>query len=156
MNELGELRPSQLIFTFGVGSLVDLPNMSAMVMGLDDWDTRYCKELEEDRLVAAVQKRLGPQMSKLYLPPIKLESTDRDPAAPAIGVPVAPFPRWMRCSLCDTLSTVELGRLQIDTRPVAARQNSLCSSRLSQEPRRKGAFSAFSAIPLGLPGGPPD
>jgi hypothetical protein len=47
MNELGELRPSQLIFTFGVGSLVDLPNMSAMVMGLDDWDTRYCKELEK-------------------------------------------------------------------------------------------------------------
>ena len=42
MNELGELRPSQLIFTFGVGSLVDLPNMSALVMGLDDWDTRYC------------------------------------------------------------------------------------------------------------------
>ena len=58
MNELGELRPSQLIFTFGVGSLVDLPNFSAMVMGLDDWDIRYCKELEEDRLVAAVQSRL--------------------------------------------------------------------------------------------------
>src|SRR5450759_4470278 len=109
MNELGELRPSQLIFTFGVGSLVDLPNMSAMVMGLDDWDTRYCKELEEDRLIAAVQKRLGPQMTKLYLPPIKLDSADRDPAAPAIGVPVVPFPRWMRCSLCDTLSTVESG-----------------------------------------------
>jgi hypothetical protein len=109
MNELGELRPSQLIFTFGVGSLVDLPNMSAMVMGLDDWDTRYCKELEEDRLVAAVQKRLGLQMSKLYLPPIKPDGADRDPAAPTIGVPVAPFPRWMRCSLCDTLSTVESG-----------------------------------------------
>jgi MrfA Zn-binding domain len=113
MNELGELRPSQLIFVFGVGSLVDLPNMSAMVMGLDDWDTRYCKELEEDRLIAAVQKRLGPQMSKLYLPPIKLDGADRDPAAPAIGVPVAPFPRWMRCSLCDTLSTVESGVFQL-------------------------------------------
>ena len=109
MNELGEIRPSQLIFTFGVGSLVDLPNMSAMVMGLDDWDTRYCKELVEDRLVAAIQKRLGPQMGKLYLPPMKLESTDRDPAAPAIGVPVAPFPRWMRCSLCDTLATLDSG-----------------------------------------------
>lgn len=35
MNELGELRPSQLIFTFGVGSLVDLPDMSAMIMGSD-------------------------------------------------------------------------------------------------------------------------
>lgn len=109
MNELGELRPSQLIFTFGIGSLVDLPNMSALVMGLDDRDTRYCKEIEEDRLVAAVQKRLGAQVSKLYLPPIKLDGMDKDPAAPAIGVPVVPFPRWLRCSLCDTLATVESG-----------------------------------------------
>lgn len=109
MNELGELRPSQLIFTFGIGSLIDLPNMSALVMGLDDWDTRYCKEVEEDRLVAAVQKRLGPQISKLYLPPIKLDGMDKDPAAPAVGVPVVPFPRWLRCSLCDTLATVESG-----------------------------------------------
>lgn len=109
MNELGELRPSQLIYTFGIGSLVDLPNMSALVMGLDDWDTRYSKEIEEDRLVAAIQKRLGAQMNRLYLPPIKLDGMDRDPAAPAIGVPVAPFPRWLRCSLCDTLATVESG-----------------------------------------------
>ena len=48
-------------------------------------------------------------MGKLYLPPIKLESMERDPAAPAVGVPVVPFPRWMRCSLCDTLSSVESG-----------------------------------------------
>jgi hypothetical protein len=109
MNELGELRPSQLIFTFGVGSLIDLPNMSALVMGLDDWDTRYCTEIQEDRLVAAIQKRLGSQVSRLYLPPIKHDGSDRDPAAPAIGVPVVPFPRWMRCSLCDTLATVESG-----------------------------------------------
>jgi len=109
MNELGELRPSQLIFTFGVGALVDLPNMSALIMGLDDWDTRYAQEIEEDRLVAAIQKRLGAQMGKLYLPPIKLDSMERDPSAPAVGVPVAPFPRWMRCSLCQTLATVESG-----------------------------------------------
>src|SRR5262249_45764166 len=109
MNELGELRPSQLIFTFGVGSLVDLPNMSGLIMGLDDWDTRYCTEIEEDRLIAAIQKRLGPQRTNLYLPPIKLDGMERDPAAPAVGVPVAPFPRWMRCSLCDTLATVDSG-----------------------------------------------
>jgi hypothetical protein len=113
MNELGELRPSQLIFTFGIGSLVDLPNMSALVMGLDDWDTRYCKEIEEERLVAAVQKRLGAQMSRLYLPPIKLDGMERDPTAPAVGVPVVPFPRWLRCSLCDTLATVDLGVFQL-------------------------------------------
>jgi len=109
MNELGELRPSQLIFTFGIGSLVDLPNISALVMGLDDWDTRYCKEVEEDRLVAAIQKRLGAQMGRLFLPPTKLESMEGDPAAPAIGVPAVAFPRWMRCSLCDTLASVESG-----------------------------------------------
>jgi hypothetical protein len=109
MNELGEIRPSQLIFTFGVGSLVDLPNMSALVMGLDDWDTSYCSEIYEDRLVAAIQKRLGAQMCRLYLPPIKLDGMERDPAAPAVGVPVAAFPRWMRCSLCDTLATVQSG-----------------------------------------------
>lgn len=113
MNELGELRPSQLIFTFGVGSLVDLPNMSVMVMGLDDWDPRYCKEIEEDRLISAVQKRLGPQVNRLYLPPIQPEGMERDPAAPAIGVPVVPFPRWMRCSLCDTLATVDSGVFQL-------------------------------------------
>ncbi|QWF69692.1 DUF1998 domain-containing protein [Methylomonas paludis] len=109
MNELGEIRPSQLIFTFGIGSLVDLPNMSAMIMGLDDWDIRYSQEIEEDRLIAAVQRRLGAQMTKLYLPPIKLESMEADPAAPAVGVPVVPFPRWLRCTLCDTLATVESG-----------------------------------------------
>jgi len=111
MNELGQLRPSQLIFTFGIGSLVDLPNMSALVMGLDDWEPflPYCKPIEEDRLVAAIQKRLGPQMTRLHLPPIKLEGMDKDPAAPAVGAPVVPFPRWLRCSLCDTLATVESG-----------------------------------------------
>ena len=71
MNELGDIRPSQLIFTFGVGALLDLPNMSALVMGLDDWDTRYCQEITEDRLLAALQRRLGGQLNKLFLPRIK-------------------------------------------------------------------------------------
>ncbi|HOC73462.1 MAG TPA: DUF1998 domain-containing protein [Candidatus Hydrogenedentes bacterium] len=109
MNELGELRPSQLIYTFGVGSLVDLPSMSVMIMGLDDWDTKWCREIEEDRLVAAIQRRVGGQMGTLYLPPVGPEEMDRSPAAPAIGVPAAPFPRWMRCPLCDVMAPVESG-----------------------------------------------
>jgi len=117
MNELGALRPSQLIFTFGVGSLVDLPAMSVIVMGLDDWDIRYCKELEEDRLVAAIQKRLGHQVAKLYLPPIKPESVSQNSTGPAIGVPVAPFPRWLKCSLCDTMATVESGVFKLVQNP---------------------------------------
>ena len=59
MNELGDLRPSQLIYTFGVGALLDLPHMSALILGLDDWDTRYCTEIPEERLLGAIQRRLG-------------------------------------------------------------------------------------------------
>ena len=99
MNELGDLRPSQLIYTFGVGALLDLPNTSALILGLDDWDTRYCTEIGEDRLLGAIQRRLGPQVKKLYLPPLAFDDDSRDPTAPAIGVPVAAFPRWLRCPL---------------------------------------------------------
>lgn len=113
MNELGDLRPSQLIYTFGVGSLVDLPNMSVLILGLEDWDTRQCFEIAEDRLLAALQKRLGPQLKRLYLPPIGFDDLIRDPAAPARGVPVAPFPRWLRCPICDTLASIESGMFQL-------------------------------------------
>lgn len=110
MNELGDLRPSQLIYTFGVGSLVDLPNMSVLVMGLDDWDPRQCTEVSEERLLAALKKRLGPQLAKLYLPPIAFDDrSGQDSTATAHGVPVVPFPRWLRCPVCDTLASVESG-----------------------------------------------
>lgn len=109
MNELGDLRPSQLIYTFGVGALVDLPNMSALILGLDDWDRGICTEILEERLLGAIRRRLGPQVEKLYLPPVSFDDDSRDPTAPAIGVPVAPFSRWLRCPLCDLLAPIESG-----------------------------------------------
>ncbi len=109
MNELGDLRPSQLIYTFGVGALLDLPNSSALILGLDDWDTRQCTEIDETRLLGAIQRRLGPQVKKLFLPPLADDDERRDPTAPAVGVPVAAFPRWLRCPICDTLATIESG-----------------------------------------------
>src|SRR5438094_5030141 len=113
MNELGDLRPSQLIYTFGVGALLDLPNTSALILGLDDWDCRYCTEISEERLLGAIQRRLGPQVKKLHLPPLSFDKDNRDPAAPAVGVPVAAFPRWLRCPLCDTLATIDSGYFKL-------------------------------------------
>ena len=113
MNELGELRPSQLIFTFGVGALVDLPNFSALILGLDDWDTAHCQEIFEDRLLAAVRQRRGAQVGQFFMPPVAEDDAHRDAGAPAIGVPVAPFPRWMRCSVCNTIATVDSGVFEI-------------------------------------------
>jgi hypothetical protein len=109
MNEIGDLRPSQLIYTFGVGALIDLPNMSSLIMGLDDWDTRRCTEIIEERLLAAIQSKRGSQLKRLLLPPIAPDENVRDPTAPPIGVPVAPFPRWLRCPVCDALATIESG-----------------------------------------------
>ncbi len=117
MNELGDIRPSQLIFTFGVGSLLDLPNISALVMGLDDWDTRYCREIVEDRLLVALQRQVGAQLSKLYLPPLQFEDVGAGPAAQPIGVPVCPFPRWLRCPFCDTLATIDSGVFKLRQDP---------------------------------------
>ena len=54
---IGELRPSQMISTFGVGSMVDLPHVSAIVMGTEEW-AQTGKVLSEPRLLAAVQRRL--------------------------------------------------------------------------------------------------
>ena len=31
-SEVGELRPSQLLFSFGIGSLVDLPSLSVLIL----------------------------------------------------------------------------------------------------------------------------
>ena len=31
---VGEIRPSQLLFTYGIGAIVDLPELSVIVTGL--------------------------------------------------------------------------------------------------------------------------
>ena len=46
-HRVGELRPSQVLHTFGVGAIVGLPNISAMAMGLDDWPLAYAAEIGE-------------------------------------------------------------------------------------------------------------
>lgn len=116
MNELGKLRPSQLIYTFGVGAIMDLPNMSALILGLDDWDSMQCQEIIEDRLLAAVQQRMGPQVRQLMLPPVTFDD-DKDPTSQAKGVPVAPFPRWLRCPFCSLLGTIDSGHFQLKQDP---------------------------------------
>ena len=91
------------ISTIGVGALLRICPTCSLILGLDDWDTRTCTEIGEDRLLGAIQRRFGPQVKKLYLPPLAPDGDKQDPTAPAIGVPVAAFPRWLRCPLCDTL-----------------------------------------------------
>nr|WSY53231.1 DUF1998 domain-containing protein [Streptomyces sp. NBC_00886] len=113
---VGELRPSQLLHTYGVGAVTDLPNLSTMVMGLDDWDPVRARVLTEDRLLAAVRRRLGGQVAALRTPP-HLPENPADPYGDwtRTGVPVGLFPRWLRCSRerCNQLAPASGGLFQL-------------------------------------------
>ena len=118
---VGDLRPSQLLYTFGIGSIVELPNLSVMVMGLEDWPDQGASEIPEPRLLKAVQRALGRQVVKLLTPPVTPESTGYQPNpfddAANIGVPVAPFPRWMLCPYCRLLAPIQSGLFELKLDP---------------------------------------
>lgn len=112
--KLGEVRPSQVIFTYGVGALVDLPHLSGLVMGLDDWtvDGGVARTIDEERLLRTVRWQLGDQVQRLVSPPSLPPTTGTpDPFGPLarIGVPVALFPRWLFCPRCQRLAPLSTG-----------------------------------------------
>lgn len=116
---VGEVRPSQLLHTFGVGSIIDLPHLSVMVMGLDDWSPAYATEIGEERLLQAVQGQLGPQVKSLRVPPIQPEGSDNPfDGSAQIGVPVATFPRWMLCPHCRLLAPRDSDLFQLKSDPI--------------------------------------
>ncbi len=108
---VGELRPNQMLHTYGVGAVADLPNLSVVVTGLDDWDLVHSTIVTEGRLLAAIQAQLGPQVETLRTPPYEPETADPFGEWARIGVPVRLFPRWLRCSdtRCNRLAPVESG-----------------------------------------------
>lgn len=108
---VGEVRPSQLLWTYGPGALIDLPNLSVVTLGIDQWDKDRCKPIEEARLLAAVQTILGSQVESLRMPPFN--ESDSIDVWSDIGVPVRPFPRWLRCVKCGLLSPYDTGLFEI-------------------------------------------
>ncbi len=119
-HKVGELRPSQILFTFGIGSIADLPNLSVMVMGLDSWDKLDTNLLTEERLLAAVRQEIGSQVQELRTPPFPSASEEAgnpfDPSA-QIGIPVAPFPTWMVCPYCRLLAPLESQLFELKVNP---------------------------------------
>ncbi|MFI1978720.1 DrmB family protein [Streptomyces wedmorensis] len=111
---VGSVRPSHLMFTGGVGALVDLPNFAVLVRGIDDWnyDAFDWTDLKEPRLLRAVNGLLGDQNGSQVTqlrPAPWTDGTDSDPSGPAarVGVPVLPFPQWLRCTACNALGGLD-------------------------------------------------
>lgn len=111
---VGAVRPSHLMFTSGVGALVDLPNFAVLVRGLDDWNYTHAygwEPIEEPRLLEAVRRNKRHRKVGELRPAPWTEGLERDPGGVAakVGVPTLPFPDWFRCTICN-----ELGQLDSD------------------------------------------
>ena len=86
----GEIRQSQLITTFGPGAMVDLPEHSVVVGGLDHWSGDR-RRIHEERLEGRVCEQLGLAEVALYAPPLDGE---RGSEGPRTGVTAFTFPAW--------------------------------------------------------------
>lgn len=113
---VGELRPSQIMHAYGIGSIVDLEKFSGIVMGLQDWDPpRPPDVVQEPRLLGLVRTHLGPQVQHLVLPPAASDDA-ADPLSPEArrGLPITTFPRWVRCPVCDLIAPLDFGVFQLE------------------------------------------
>ena len=89
------LRPSQIITTFGPGSIVDLPDDSVMIAGIEHWFSEGPKphrKISEPRLQAVLKVNEG-----FRTPPVGSFNQN--------DVPFVRFPRWRVCPKCSRLST---------------------------------------------------
>src|SRR5262245_56847722 len=85
----GEIRQSQMITTFGPGAMLDLPNYSVLVGGLETW-SQGGEEIQEPRLINKLRTLLSVHELKLKSPPLDQD----DPTMPKTGVTAWQFPEW--------------------------------------------------------------
>src|SRR5690606_16900365 len=89
----GQLRRSQVITTFGPGAMVDLPDHSILVGGLDhQWTEGGREQIHERRLSQRISEllELGDREVPLYTPPVDND----DPQAGQTGITCFTFPTW--------------------------------------------------------------
>jgi len=83
----GKIRPSQLITTFGPGAVVDLPEDSVMIAGIDDWPPGAV--IREPRLESALDVEF------FRAPAMKQYDGD---------IPCVRFPKNLVCSKCGLIT----------------------------------------------------
>lgn len=87
----GQLRRSQVITTWGPGSLIDLPSDSGIVAGLETWPkTTDLVEIDEPRLCRKLALITQVPQPKLYAPP----GDTHAPGEKTLGIGVYRFPEW--------------------------------------------------------------
>ncbi len=117
-HRVGGLRPSQMIHTYGPGAVVDLPQLSVVLAGIDGWDEHRTERVAESRLLGAIRSIPGCSVvSELRAAPWLEETASAFDEWARVGVPVHPFPRWLRCTRCNRLAQVDQHFFKLDVPP---------------------------------------
>lgn len=108
---VGSGRPSSLLYTYGPGAIMDLPQFTIMPAGLDDWDRIWARRdpfrpIHAPRLLQAVRVMLGYQVAELRPFPWQPKKNVRSREGDDLGVPARVFPQWLRCTGCDLLGPI--------------------------------------------------
>ena len=85
----GQIRQSQVVMTFGPGSMFDLPNQAVIVGGLDYWTKG--DEIHEPRLLAKLKDLLQLPSLVLHAPP---PAEDDPESTKKTGIDSIQFPEW--------------------------------------------------------------
>lgn len=139
----GEIRRSQLTTTFGSGSMVDLPDRSVLIGGLNVWKGHKDEPIEETRLANKVRSYLqncghidnGTQIS-LYAPPA---CNDADDAQVGFGIQTFLFPLWF---VAQKPEIFQRGNREYQSRPLVKYQQ-LSKWKYEDRDRKK-----YSVVPV--------
>lgn len=110
--KVGSGRPSSLLYTYGPGAIMDLPQFTIMPTGLDDWDRIWNRRdgdppaIHAPRLRDAVRKHMRSRDVQLRPFPWQPKQRTYSSEGNDLGVPARVFPQWLRCTGCDLLGKV--------------------------------------------------
>jgi hypothetical protein len=151
--KVGSERPSSLLYTYGPGAIMDLPQFTIMPTGLDDWERIWRRrdgvpEIRAPRLRQVVALLLRSRDVQLRPHPWQAKKVSMSTEGNDLGVPARVFPQWLRCTGCDMLGTVA----QFDytnTHPyrtdLACFEHARCTGRAGDRSRRPSRRTAVPA-----------
>jgi hypothetical protein len=108
VRDIGELRRSAAIGTFGPGAVVDFRTkeaaVSAVVSGLEEWDRNFKPAgMLNPQTVFEVRLQKKLNVQGFRLPPVRDPLNDHDKERSLVAVR---FPHWLQCPHCDRIGDV--------------------------------------------------
>lgn len=151
--KVGSGRPSSLLYTYGPGAIMDLPQFTIMPTGLDDWERIWNRrdgipQIRAPRLREAVRLMLRSPDVQLRPHPWQPKKISMSSEGNDLGVPARVFPQWLRCTGCDMLGMLS----QFDYRnthpfrtDLACFEHAKCTGRAGDKARKTARRTAVPA-----------